>query len=175
MFRKTLLTAALAVVAAVNASAQTPTPTPTPRTPAPSQTPTPAPTQAPTPGNGSESPAPVKGGNNQFRAKQILGSSITIQGDTSVGTVDDLVFDDAGNLEYLIVDNAGKLTTVPWEAAKFDLEKKTAVLPLTAAQYNVIPTYTTTTYPSFYTPAYRTQVYRFYSLTPRELRRIERR
>ncbi len=163
MFRKTFLTAALAVVAAATASAQTPTPVPATRTPA--QTPIPA----------GDSPAPVKGANSQFRAKQILGTQIMIQGNTAVGTVDDLVFDDAGNLEYLIVENAGKLSTVPWEAAKFDLEKKTAVLPLTAAQYGVIPTYTTTTYPSYYTPAYRTQMYRFYNLTPRELRRIERR
>ena len=165
MFRKTFLTAALAVVAAATASAQTPTPVPATRTPA--QTPAPIPA--------GDSPAPVKGANSQFRAKQILGTQIMIQGNTAVGTVDDLVFDDAGNLEYLIVENAGKLSTVPWEAAKFDLEKKTAVLPLTAAQYNVIPTYTTTTYPSYYTPAYRTQMYRFYNLTPRELRRIERR
>ena len=143
MFRKTFLTAALAVFAAATAAAQTPT--------------------------------PVQGANSQFRAKQILGTSIMIQGNTAVGTVDDLVFDEAGNLEYLIVANEGKLSTVPWEAAKFDLEKKMAVLPLTAAQYGVIPTYTTTTYPSYYTPAYRTQMYKFYNLTPRELRRIERR
>lgn len=148
MFRKLLATAALAALATTTAFAQVPA---------------------------TGSPAPVKGANSQFRAKQILGSQIMIQGNTAVGTVDDLVFDEAGNLEYLVVENAGKLSTVPWEAAKFDLEKKMAVLPLTAAQYNVIPTYTTTTYPSYYTPAYRTQVYKFYNLTPRELRRIDRR
>ena len=154
MFRKILMTAALSAFA-TTAFAQVPA------------------TGSPAPVAGS--PAPVKGGNSQFRAKQILGTQIMIQGNTAVGTVDDLVFDEAGNLEYIIVENAGKLSTVPWEAAKFDLEKKMAVLPLTAAQYNVIPTYTTTTYPSYYTPAYRTQMYKFYSLTPRELRRIERR
>ena len=148
MFRKLLATAALAALATTTAFAQVPA---------------------------TGSPAPVKGANSQFRAKQILGSQIMIQGNTAVGTVDDLVFDEAGNLEYLVVENAGKLSTVPWEAAKFDLEKKTAVLPLTAAQYNVIPTYTTTTYPSYYTPAYRTQMYKFYNLTPRDLRRIDRR
>ena len=148
MFRKLLATAALAALATTTAFAQVPA---------------------------TGSPAPVKGANSQFRAKQILGSQIMIQGNTAVGTVDDLVFDEAGNLEYLVVENAGKLSTVPWEAAKFDLEKKMAVLPLTAAQYNVIPTYTTTTYPSYYTPAYRTQMYKFYNLTPRELRRIDRR
>jgi hypothetical protein len=43
---------------------------------------------------------------------------------------------------------------------------------LTADQYKAIPTYTTTTYPSFYTTTYRTGVYKYYGLTPRELRRL---
>ena len=119
---------------------------------------------------------PVQVAGNQFRAKQVLGTKIMITGDTAaVGTVDDLVFDDAGNLEYIIVDNGGKLMTVPWEAAKFDLEKKTAWLSINADQYRGIPTYTTTTYPSFYTPTYRTDTYKIYGLTPRELRVIKRR
>ena len=42
-------------------------------------------------------------------AKQVLGTKIMIQGDTAIGTVDDIVFDNAGNLEYLIVENEGKL------------------------------------------------------------------
>ncbi len=119
---------------------------------------------------------PNKVTGNQFRAKQVLGTKIMIKGDTAaIGTVDDLVFDDAGNLEYLIVDNGGKLTTVPWEAAMFDVEKRTAWLTISPDQYKVIPTYTTTTYPSFYTPTYRTEIYKSYGLTPRELRILKRR
>ena len=111
-----------------------------------------------------------------YRAKQILGSKIMIKGDTAaIGTVDDLVFDEAGNLEYLIVDNGGKLTTVPFEAAMFDVEKKVATLVINADQYKLIPTYTTTTYPSFYAPTYRTEIYKTYGLTPRDLRVINRR
>ena len=119
---------------------------------------------------------PTKVTGNHYRAKQVLGTKIMIKGDTAaLGTVDDLVFDDAGNLEYLIVDNGGKLTTVPFEAAMFDVEKKTAWLTVNADQYRLIPTYTTTTYPSFYTPTYRTEIYKTYGLTPRELRVIKRR
>lgn len=119
---------------------------------------------------------PGKVSQNQYRAKQVLGSKIMIKGDTAaIGTVDDLVFDDAGNLEYLIVDNGGKLTTVPFEAAMFDIEKRVATLAINADQYKLIPTYTTTTYPSFYTPAYRTETYKFYGVTPRDLRVINRR
>lgn len=93
-----------------------------------------------------------------FRAKEVLGTKVSIAGGTSIGTVEDLVFDDAGNLEYMIVDNGGKLITVPWEAATFDLGKKTAVVGITQDVYKTIPTYTTTTYPSFYTPTYRTDI-----------------
>lgn len=110
-----------------------------------------------------------------FRAKQVLGSKVFIQGDVNIGTVEDLVFDDAGNLEYMIVANAGQLVTVPWEAAKFNFEQRTATLSITADQYKAIPTYTTTTYPEFWAPAYRTEVYQTFGLRPRELRRLERR
>jgi hypothetical protein len=52
--------------------------------------------------------------NVTYRAKQVLGTKVAIQGNVSIGTVDDIVFDDAGNLEYLIVANDGKMVTVPW-------------------------------------------------------------
>ena len=146
-----VMAAFLATVSSASADAQVPQPAPAPNS------------------------VPGTGVSNQFRAKQVLGTRIMIMGNTAAGTVDDLVFDDAGNLEYLIVENNGKLWTVPWEAAKFDLEKKMAMVPLTAEQYKTIPTYTTTSYPTFYTPVYRTQTYKYYGLTPRELRRIERR
>ncbi len=110
-----------------------------------------------------------------FRAKEVLGTKVSIAGGTEVGTVDDLVFDDAGNLEYLVVENGGKLFTVPFEAAKFDLTKKAAVLSITQDVYKTIPTYTVTTYPSYYTPTYRTDVYKVYGLTPRDLRKLDRR
>ncbi len=118
--------------------------------------------------------APAAG--HAFRAKQILGTKILIQNNTAVGTVEDLVFDDAGNMDYMVVSTGeNKLITVPWDAAKFDIEKKTATLSVTPDVWKTIPTYTPTTYPQFYTPTYRTEVYKVYGLTPRDLRRIERR
>ena len=113
---------------------------------------------------------------NTFRAKQVLGTRIVIQNNTAVGTVDDLVFDDAGNLDYMIVATGdSKLITVPWDAARFDAANKTATVSVTPEVWKTVPTYTTTTYPQFYTPTYRTDIYRAYGLTPRELRRIEHR
>ena len=120
----------------------------------------------------------VLGGLSPFQrgSVQVLGSKVAIQGYVSSGSVEDIVFDDAGNLEYLIIANEGKLVTVPWEAAaKFNFDQRVATVNITADQYKSIPTYTTTTYPEFYSPVYRTQIYKSYGLTPRDLRRLERR
>jgi len=121
----------------------------------------------------AQQPAPAF---KTYRAKEVLGMKIALNGVANpVGVIDDLVFDSGGNMEYLIVNNDGKLFTVPFDAATFDPAKRMAELPLTQEQYKVIPTYTTTTYPNFYTPEYRTSIYKHYNLTPRELRILRRR
>jgi len=108
-----------------------------------------------------------------FRAKELLGTQILLGNNTQVGTVADMVSDGAGNLDYLIVSTSdNKLVTVPWDAAKFDPDKKTATINVTQDVWKTVPTYTTTTYPQFYTPTYRTDIFKVFGLTPRELRRI---
>jgi hypothetical protein len=110
-----------------------------------------------------------------YRAKDLLGAKLFIQGNTTVGTIDDIVFNEDGVIDYLIVQTAdNKLVTTPWPAAKFDWNKRTVMVPLTQEQFRAIPTYTVQTYPQFYTPAYRTEIYRFYNLTPGQERRLER-
>jgi hypothetical protein len=114
-------------------------------------------------------------GAHAMRAKSILGATVNLQGGTGIGTVHDIVFNDDGVIEYLVVSEGGKLVTVPWEAAKFNYAQRTAVINITPEQFRQIPTYTVDHYPDFYTPAYRTQVYRHYGLTPGRERRLERR
>ena len=89
--------------------------------------------------------------------------------------MDDFVLSDEGVVDYLIVNDGGKLVTVPWEAARFDFEKRTATIEITRERYKEIPTFTVETYPSFYAPEYRTRVYKIYGLTPGAARRLERR
>lgn len=111
-----------------------------------------------------------------LRAKQLIGTKISMQNNTSIGTVDDIVLSDSGEVEYLIVANAdGKLVTVPWSAAIFNPVQRTAVVNITPEQYKAIPSYSTTTYPDFFAPTYRTETYKYYGLTPGQLRRMERR
>lgn len=126
----------------------------------------------PPPAAPGATPAPVAG--QTYRVKQVLGSRVNIQGNVGIGTVDDIVFGDDGMVEYLVVANEGKLVTVPWEAAKFNFKQQTATIDIAPEKFRAIPTYSVQDYPNFAIPAYRTEIYRLYGLTPRE-RRIERR
>jgi hypothetical protein len=111
--------------------------------------------------------APAGDAPHAYRVKGVLGAKVSLKGDVNIGTVDDIVFSDAGQVEYLIAVNDGKLVTIPWEAAKFDFDKRVATLNITQDQYKVIPTYTTSEYPVYFEPTYRTQVYGWYGLKPR--------
>lgn len=112
----------------------------------------------------------------QFRAKQILGARVNLEGNTAGGTVDDIILDENGNVDYLIVVNDNqKLVTVPWDATQFNVDKRVAVVNITPQKWQQAPTYTVDHYPVFSAPAYRTQVYSYYGLTPHQTRRMIRR
>jgi hypothetical protein len=111
-----------------------------------------------------------------YRAKQILGSKVSLDGDREAGTVDDIVFGENGAIDYLVVVNSdSKLVTVPWEAARFNAERRTAVIHIAPERFQEIPTYTAEQYPSYWAPTYRAQIYKYYGLTPRQERRMIRR
>jgi PRC-barrel domain len=116
----------------------------------------------------------VRGGNS-LRAKAILGSKVNIEGGTDVGTVVDIIFDNDGTLDYLVVDHDGKYVTVPWEAAKWDTGRRTAVINITPQRWQEIPTYTSEAYPNYYEPAYREKIYSYYGVKPRREIRTEKR
>ncbi len=111
-----------------------------------------------------------------YRVKQILGATVNIDDGASVGKVDDIVLDQNGKVDYLIIVNEDrKLVTIPWDAAQFNAEKRVAVVHITQEKYREIPVYSAEKYPVFSTPAYRTQTYQYFGLTPGQERRLIRR
>jgi len=111
-----------------------------------------------------------------MRAKDVLGSKISLKGGIAIGTVDDIIFDDDGGIDYLVVMNEGKDVLVPWEAAKFDFGSRVATVDITQDQFKQVPTYAPTELPAnVYEPAFQTKIYGYYNVKPRQDRRIERR
>ena len=115
---------------------------------------------------------PTSDGGVGYRAKEVLGTAVNIQGNRGIGTVDDIVFDSAGRIDYLIVANQGRLVSVPWRAARYDARQRTAVVDITQERFQSVPTYSAERYPDFYTPTYRTDLYRAYGLDPDRDRRL---
>jgi hypothetical protein len=130
----------------------------------------PVPPPTPAPATAQPQAQPLQ----DYRAKQVLGTKVHIQGNIAIGTVDDIVFADDGQIEYLLVLNDGKYVSVPWRAATFNFANQSALINITQTQYQAIPTFGVQAYPRFFAPEYRTQTYKFYGLTPHE-RRVERR
>lgn len=107
------------------------------------------------------------------KVKAVLGTKVSIQGGLTIGTVDDVIFDDDGYIDYLVVLNEGKYVVVPWQAAKFNFEQRAATVNITQQQFQQVPTFTGQAWPTFDT-GYQQRIYGYYGVTPHD-RRIERR
>lgn len=111
-----------------------------------------------------------------LRAKQVIGAKINIQNNTVVGTVDDIVLSDAGDVEYVVVQTeANKMVTVPWSTVVWNKDYKSANINITVDRFKVIPRYNNTSYPDYFAPTYRSEIYKMYGVAPGVLRRLERR
>ena len=113
-------------------------------------------------------------GRAAYRTRDLLGSKVSIAGGTAVGVVEDIVLSDEGVVDYLVVANDGRLTSVPWQVVKYTPADRAVVVNVPVERWRTVPTYTMTTYPNYYAPTYRADVYRFYGLTPGQERRLER-
>jgi hypothetical protein len=115
------------------------------------------------------------GQHQSYRVKNVLGTKVSIEGNLAIGTVDDVVFSDDGYIDYLVVLNQGKYVLVPWQAAKFNFEQRTATVNITQSQFQQVPTFTTQTWPNVWAPGYQERIYGYYGLRPGPERRMERR
>jgi len=92
-----------------------------------------------------------------MRLTQLLSSEIQLQGGQGVGTVSDLVLNQDGNVQFLLGANATnqQLFTIPAQAANFNFENLAFTLPLTAQQFQSLPTFATDAVPNFGSEAFQ--------------------
>jgi|GEM_PF-3030422 len=107
-----------------------------------------------------------------YGIKQILGANFLVEDEKIAGTVDNVIVDENGNVDFLVVVNRNNyFVTVPWDIARFNIERRTVFVPITEARFLQAPIYTSEHYPNYSAAAYRNQVYRFFGLTPARERR----
>lgn len=119
---------------------------------------------------------PNAAGGISYRAKLLLGATVNLDGGSSAGTIDDIIIDDAGNVEYLVVINAQRqLVAIPWAASRYDTTQRVVFVRIAPERFRQIPTFTVDRYPVFAAPAFRTKVYGYFGLTPGQRRYINER
>lgn len=108
---------------------------------------------------------PNASGGVSYRAKELIGATVTLEGGTSAGTIEDIVIEDNGNVEFVIVSIANKqLVAIPWAAARYDATQRVIFVNIAPERFRQIPTFVVGRYPVFTAPAFRTQVYGFFNL-----------
>jgi hypothetical protein len=78
---------------------------------------------------------------NILRSSTIIGSTANFQGGTALGKVTDVVINDGGCVEYVIVGYQDRFVPVPWMAMTCDSGNRTFLLRIDQAQLGQIPTF----------------------------------
>src|SRR5438874_3779905 len=109
------------------------------------------------------------------RASSIIGAKVVIQDNVSIGKVEDLVLDQNGTVEYLVVLNEDKYVLVPWGAAKLDPGQRTVMVEIRQEKFREVPTFTRESWPNFSDTQYIERINTYYGVKPGRERRIEKR
>jgi len=110
---------------------------------------------------------------NIRRISSVIGGTVFVQGDVSVGKIEDVVLSEDGCVDYLVVMEANKYVLVPWTVTRFDFERRTAVIEIAKDKFYEVPTFTRDRWPSL-DSGYVEKLYTFYGARPSQERRIER-
>src|SRR5439155_15936693 len=58
------------------------------------------------------------------RTSVVIGATVSIENNVSAGKVEDLVINDNGCIDYMVVLNEDKYVLVPWTAATIDFDRR---------------------------------------------------
>jgi hypothetical protein len=76
-----------------------------------------------------------------LRSSAIIGSTANFQGGTALGKVTDVVINDGGCVEYVVVGYQNRFVPVPWMAMTYNSSNRTFMLRIDQAQLGQIPTF----------------------------------
>jgi len=106
------------------------------------------------------------------RASQLIGSAVRLQDGVNYGRIEDIVFDEGGTIQYLVVSNEGRYAMVPYPAARLDLGQRVVTVDVTPQVMQPL-FFTREAWPNITDPAFGQRMERAFG--PRALRREIRR
>jgi PRC-barrel domain len=109
------------------------------------------------------------------RITEVIGARVTIQNNLSVGKVEDLVINENGCIDYLVVLNEDKYVLVPWTSADVSFERRAVAIEIAQERFREVPTFTRDRWPNLSDRAYVEKLNTYYGVRPGRERRIERR
>jgi hypothetical protein len=105
--------------------------------------------------------------------KYVIGSNVVNQQDEGIGQIEDLVIDaSAGRIAYAILSFGGflgmgnKYFAIPWNAFKFNLADKKAVLNVDKKLLENAPGFDKDDWPNFSDTTLGSSIYNHYGYTP---------
>jgi hypothetical protein len=76
-----------------------------------------------------------------LRSSTLIGSTANFQGGTALGKVSEVVLNDGGCVEYVVVAYQDRFVPVPWMALTYNSGNRTFMLRIDQAQLGQIPTF----------------------------------
>ncbi len=116
-----------------------------------------------------------RAGHHHRRVSALMGATVTLQDNAAGGKVEDIVLNESGCVDYLVVANADRYVLVPWGAATVDFERRAITVDIPVAKFREVPTFTREKWPDVSDRTYIESVNRHYKIRPCEERREERR
>jgi len=100
------------------------------------------------------------------RVSAVIGTSVALRENASLGKVEDIVLSEDGCVEYLVVAYQEKYILVPWVATRVDFERRTVLVDIEKERFKEIPTFTREKWPDFSDTKYIEKIHTFYGTKP---------
>jgi hypothetical protein len=100
------------------------------------------------------------------RVSSVIGTTVSVRGNASLGKIEDIVLNDDGCVDYLVVTYEEKFILVPWSAARVDFNRRTASVDIERDKFREVPTFTREKWPDFSNKQYMETIHKFYGVQP---------
>jgi len=76
------------------------------------------------------------------RVSMVIGGGVQIAGGVSVGKIEDIVINDRGCIDYVVVVYHDKYVPIPWTVTTVDFSKRIVTVDITEERFAEVPTFT---------------------------------